>query len=60
MSLFYTFANLLKVQHNRRQLDPPGCFCMQSAVISHAMQLLENPTWHSWENEVKKAENVSV
>ena len=48
-----------KKRKKSKHPDPPGCFCRQPAMISHGIQLLENPTGHSWENEVKKAENVS-
>ena len=36
------FANLCNVCLNRRQLDSHICFCVQSIVMSHGTQLLEN------------------
>lgn len=37
LALFYTFANLLNVWLNRRQLDADICFCIQSVVTSQVL-----------------------
>ena len=44
VTLLYDFANLFSVWLNRRQLGSHICFCIQSVVISHILEPLENAT----------------
>lgn len=55
----YIFETLFNVL-NRRQLDSPSFFCIQSvAIITHHVAS-ENPAVHSLENKSEKASNTLV
>lgn len=59
MALF-TFLQISNFWLNRRQLDCPIHFCIQSVGLSHSTSSLENSIVHLWENESEKANNILV
>ena len=57
MRLLCIFSDLFDVW---KQLDFHIYFLIQSVVMSEVIQPLENSTVHSWENRMKKANNVLI
>ena len=57
MRLLCIFSDLF---HVWKQLDFHIYFLIQSVVMSEVIQPLENSTVHSWENRMKKANNVLI
>ena len=57
MRLLCIFSDLFDVW---KQLDFHIYFLIQSVVMSEVIQPLENSTVHSWENRMKKTNNVLI
>lgn len=46
--LLFFFANIINVWFNRKQLDSPSCFCIQTVGTVVLVTLPENPGSHRY------------